>query len=172
MRRVAIVGCPGSGKSTLARAMGESLTLPVIHMDVLYFQPGWSPSDDRAMRQATDAMALRDSWICDSTYIAASAVRFTRSDTVVWLRLPRTVSMRRAIWRAIRDRNRPRPDLPPGCREKIDLRFYAGIWNWNRDVRPRLTAAIQRLGNETRLVVLENGAEVGAFLATLKARPY
>ena len=40
-KRVLIVGCGGSGKSTLARHLGEKTGLPVVHLDRLWWLPGW-----------------------------------------------------------------------------------------------------------------------------------
>ena len=44
MQRVAIIGTGGAGKSTLARRMGERLGIEVIHLDHLFWQPGWEPT--------------------------------------------------------------------------------------------------------------------------------
>ncbi len=41
MRRILLIGSGGAGKSTLASQMGERLGLPVIHLDAVYWQPGW-----------------------------------------------------------------------------------------------------------------------------------
>ena len=38
MRRVLVLGCPGAGKSTLARSLGEALSLPVVHLDKLWWK--------------------------------------------------------------------------------------------------------------------------------------
>jgi len=36
-----ILGSSGSGKSTLAKQMSGVLGLPAIHLDGLYWKPGW-----------------------------------------------------------------------------------------------------------------------------------
>ena len=41
MERILIIGCGGAGKSTLARRLGEKTGLPVVHLDKLYWRPGW-----------------------------------------------------------------------------------------------------------------------------------
>ena len=42
--RIAVIGCAGSGKSTLAAKLGSSTGLPVIHLDQLFWKPGWVPT--------------------------------------------------------------------------------------------------------------------------------
>lgn len=53
MKRVMIVGQPGAGKSYLARAMGQKTGLPVQHMDMIHWKPGWVERD-KAEKLAMD----------------------------------------------------------------------------------------------------------------------
>jgi adenylate kinase family enzyme len=41
MQRVLVLGSSGSGKSTFARKLGEITGLPVVHIDQLFWEPGW-----------------------------------------------------------------------------------------------------------------------------------
>ena len=41
MQRILIIGCSGSGKSTLARQLAERLSLPLTHLDRLFWLEGW-----------------------------------------------------------------------------------------------------------------------------------
>ena len=41
-RRVVVTGMAGAGKSTFSRALSAKTGLPVIHLDVHFWQPGWT----------------------------------------------------------------------------------------------------------------------------------
>jgi hypothetical protein len=65
VRRVAIIGCGGAGKSTLAQALGACLGIEVVHLDRLYWRPGWVPTPRallprRPGRRAADGDSRRD----------------------------------------------------------------------------------------------------------------
>jgi adenylate kinase family enzyme len=171
MNRIAIVGCSGGGKSTLARALAARLGLPVIHLDVIYWKPGWTTGDRAQTRAEMDAPVMADRWICEGNFVDASALRFSRADTIVWVDLARLTCLRRAVWRAITYFGRDRPDLAPGCPETVDLAFYADIWNWNRLTRPRMDAAIAAHGANARLVRLTSDREAEAFVEAATAGP-
>ena len=164
MNRIAIVGCSGGGKSTLARALAARLRAPVIHLDTLFWRPGWVESDPESFRAEVDAAVMAGRWICQGNFIDASDLRFRRADTVVWLDLPRALCLWRAVWRAITGFCRSRSDLAPGCPEKIDLSFYAYVWTWDRNTRPSLENAIQSLASHAEHVRLRNDREVAAWL--------
>ncbi|HSV03586.1 MAG TPA: hypothetical protein VLI41_10315 [Phenylobacterium sp.] len=167
MRRILIVGNSGAGKSTLARALGQALGLPVIHLDVLYWRPGWTPSDDESFRGKVAEALAAPAWICDGNFGGTWDLRMPRADTIVWLDLPRLVCLARAIWRAATYRDGARPDMAEGCREKLDLAFYRFIWTYGRRVKPRLEAALATHGAQAKLVRLRSDREVARFLRSL-----
>jgi adenylate kinase family enzyme len=164
MQRIAIVGCSGGGKSTLARALGERLGLPVIHLDALFWKPGWVESEREVFRQAVEAAVAAPRWVCEGNFTGASAARLARADTIVWLERPRLTCLWRAFRRAVSGLGRARADLAPGCPERIDLGFYAYIWTWNRITRPKMAAAIARHGAGAAVVRLADDRAVRAWL--------
>jgi len=45
-RRVLVTGMAGSGKSTFSRSLAAKTGLPVIHLDLHFWKPGWiAPSE-------------------------------------------------------------------------------------------------------------------------------
>ena len=167
MDRIAIVGCSGGGKSTLARALGARLGLPVIHLDTLFWKPGWVESPGDAFRVVADEAARAERWIIDGNFTDAAGLRFQRADIIVWVDPPTSLCLWRAFRRAVTAFGRARTDLAPGCPEKIDLAFYGYIWSWNRVTRPKMEAAIATHGLGARLVRLRSDREVEAFVDSL-----
>lgn len=45
MQRIMMLGCGDAGKSTWARHIGHALTIPVTHLDQLFWRPNWTPVD-------------------------------------------------------------------------------------------------------------------------------
>ena len=165
MRRVLIVGNSGGGKSTLARRLGEKLGLPVVHLDALFWKPGWVESDDAEFRARVTEALTAPAWVCDGNFPGTWDVRMPLADTIVWIDQPRWLCVWRAIWRIVVYRDGTRPDMAEGCREAIDFKFYRFIWTYGRKVRPRLEAALAEHGAHARIVRLTSDREIADFLA-------
>ena len=164
MNRIAIVGCSGGGKSTLARALGAALGTPVVHLDALFWKPGWVESDPEPFRAAVEAALAGERWVSDGNFTSVADISLARADTIVWIDQAMPLCLWRAAWRALTQFGRTRADLAPGCPEKIDFAFYHYILTWNRAPRTRLQGAIDVFGRQARLIRLRNDREVAAWL--------
>lgn len=165
MHRVLIVGNSGGGKSTLARRLGEQTGLPVIHLDVMFWKPGWVERDDAEFRVSVAEALQAPTWITDGNFGDTWDLRMPLADTIVWIDQPRALCLFRAIWRMVTYRHGGRPDMAEGCREALDLKFYHFIWTYNRKVRPRLETALATHGAHARVVRLRSDREIATFLA-------
>jgi len=142
MKRVAIVGPGGAGKSTFARALGERTGLPVVHLDRLFWKPGWVETPRDEWRQRQSELFAADRWIADGNYGGTFDERFARADTVIIVARSRLACVASAVGRTAR--NLGRPVQAEGCPERFELAFYRWIWNYERDGQPRLDAALRR----------------------------
>ena len=175
MKRVIVIGCSGSGKSTLARILGAATGLPVYHLDALYWQAGWRPHpDEEAFQAAVCEIAARDLWIIDGGFTTGSAeARFSRADTVVLFDLSRWKCFWRVLKRFVTYRGQARPDLAPGCPEKIDFEFYRYIFNYRKTQFPKILAYVERYF-KGKLILIRSDSNAAEFVQTaqaLKARP-
>src|SRR5262245_5304365 len=164
MQRILVIGSSGTGKSTLARQMGPKLGLPVIHLDREYWQPGWVATEPAAWAARVERLVARDAWVMDGNYSATFSIRVPRADAIVWLDLPRRIFFRRAVWRIVRSYGRVRPDLAPGCPEKVDLEFlFKWVWTYPARSRPRTLSLIENLRGRMPVIVLRTPRQVRAF---------
>jgi len=163
-RRILVLGCSGAGKSTWARRLGGILSLPVIHLDRHYWRAGWVPRDDAEWDDVLDGLLARDEWILDGNYDRTLPRRLARADAAVFLDLPRWVCRARVARRVVGGYGRTRPDLAPGCPEKVDLGFFRWVWTWPRDVRPRVVEALADARDDVEVIRVSRPAEAEDLL--------
>lgn len=167
MKRVAIFGCSGGGKSTLARKLGAKLGVPVIHLDVLFWQPNWTESETEPFRQRVEQAVAAPAWVTDGNFISTTCAHLAGADTIIWVDQPRWLCVWRALWRAISKYDQTREDMAEGCRERIDFPFLLYIWNWNRLTKPRFEAKLAEHAASTPLIRLTSDRQIAAFLASV-----
>jgi adenylate kinase family enzyme len=171
MRRVAIIGPSGAGKSTLAVRLGQALDVPVVHLDALFWQPGWVEPDREIFAARVREATAGEAWVVDGNYISRQKDVLTAADTVVWLDFPRRVCLWRVVRRWLQHRGNTRPDMGPDCPEKIDFEFLHWIWTFPRQYRPMIVENVSALRADQRLIVLRRPGEVERFLREVKACP-
>ena len=168
MRRVSIIGSGGAGKSTLARHLGEITGLPVIHLDRLYWKPGWTETAKDAWRETVGNLVKGEKWIIDGNFGGTMDIRLAASDTVIFLNFPRLLCTYRAVKRAITFRNKTRPDMGPGCNEKLDVEFLRWVWQFPGKTLPAIEDRFSRLGTEMKIIRLHSPREVERFLSGVR----
>ncbi|MBM3958087.1 MAG: AAA family ATPase [Gemmatimonadetes bacterium] len=172
MRRVLVIGNAGTGKTTLAVRLGEALGLPVIHLDALYRKPGWQSTPRDEWRATLSDLVERDAWVMDGNYHSSLDVRLPEADTVVLLDLPRRFCIWRVITRWLTHIGRTRPDMAPGCPERVDWEFLRWIWGYPRTALPDILWQLDALPDTTRVHHLRSRREIDRFLAAARAAPH
>lgn len=171
MKRIAIVGNIGAGKTSLARRLGHDLGLGNVHLDRVYWQPGWSTlALDEFARQHHEIIQ-RDSWIIDGNYTITMRERFEAADAVFFLDYPRRVSYWRLLRRNVRYLFRQRDDLPAGCFE-IEKIGHAvkHVWRFPVLTRPAILENLGRLDRGKLVFHVRSAATLRRAVAQLIER--
>jgi adenylate kinase family enzyme len=171
-RRVLVTGMAGSGKSTFARALSTKTSLPVIHLDLHYWKPGWvKPSDDE-WREKQRTLLGGEAWIADGNYHETLDLRLERAQTVVVLDTRWWICAGRAFVRGIRKR----PSwlhMPEGCDDSVrrrmldEWRLVGVVWRNRRSEPERERAMISQHGSHATVHVLGSRRAAKEFLGSL-----
>jgi adenylate kinase family enzyme len=167
--RVVVTGIAGSGKSTFAVALARKTGLPVVHLDLHFWKPGWvEPSEDE-WRTVQQRVLAGDAWIADGNYRETLALRLKVADTLVVLDMPWWLCAGRAVLRGFRMPG----ELPEGStytrwqRLRDESRLAVLIWR-NRHSEPESERRIvAEHGQHLAVHVLKSKRSVNEFLDRL-----
>lgn len=162
-----IIGCGGAGKSTLARQLGEKTGLPVVHLDKLFWKPGWVESTKAEIDEIIRREMEKPRWIMDGNYNRTMPRRLERCDTVIYLDFSTFACLMGVLKRITTTYGTVRPDMGEGCPERIDLEFLKWVWNFNKTKRQRYYNMLQELDGK-QVFILKNRRQVRRFLNDLK----
>ena len=161
-----IIGCGGSGKSTLARQLGEKTGLPVVHLDKLFWRPGWVNLTREEFDAVHNAAIEEKKWILDGNFDRTMEPRIRRCDTVVYLDFNRMACLLGVMKRILTTYGKVRPDMGDGCPERFDLEFLQWVWNFNKNKREKIYRLLEQYGDK-RIYILKNRKQVKEFLESL-----
>jgi adenylate kinase family enzyme len=169
-KRILVVGCAGAGKSTFSKRLGELLGLPVVHLDSFFWGPGWKETRPDEWEAKVRELTRREAWVMDGNYGGTMDVRLAAADAAVFLDMPRNLCLWRVIGRRFRFAGKPRPDMAPGCPEKIEWQFLKYIWNYPKTRKPGVLAKLESLPDGKETFVLRSSGETEEFLREIEAR--
>ena len=166
MERIMIIGCGGSGKSTLARQLGEKTGLPVVHLDKLFWHPGWVEST----KDEIDAKIMEElgkpRWIMDGNFNRTLPKRLEYCDAVIYLDFNRFTCLAGVMKRVLTSYGTVRPDMGDGCPERFNWDFLVWVWNFNKNHRERYYCLLHEK-ESIQKIVLKNRRQVKRFLETI-----
>ncbi|TQR12904.1 DNA topology modulation protein [Psychrobacillus soli] len=162
-KRILIIGSSGAGKSTLSRELAKKWNLPLIHLDSLFWNEGWVPTPKLEFREKVQEKLEEKEWIMDGNFDSTLAFRAKYADLIIFLDFPKTLCTYRVLKRAWIYRGKTRPDMGPGCPEKIDIKFAKWVWRFPRDARPGIINVLREVKN-VDICILRSPKEVTGFL--------
>ena len=169
-RRVLVTGMAGSGKSTFSRALSAKTGLPLIHLDLHYWKPGWVKPSEHEWREKQRILLAGEAWIADGNYHETLDLRLERAETVVVLDTRWWICAGRAFVRGLR---KPGGEMPKGCEDSRTRRLrdewrIVGVVCRNRRSEPeRERAIITQHGSHAALHVLGSRRAAKEFLSRL-----
>ena len=167
MHRILIIGSGGAGKSTFAARLARRTALPLVHLDALYWRPGWVEPQPAEWEATIDQLIAGEKWILDGNYGRTLERRLARCDTVIFLDLPRRICLMRVFRRRLRFRGRARPDMNQGCPERLDAKFLWWIWTYPSRRRPHILTRLAQLPPSQQAIVLSSDAAIESFLRSI-----
>jgi adenylate kinase family enzyme len=171
--RVLVIGMAGSGKSTFSRALSAETGLPVVHLDVHYWKPGWARPSDEEWRDTQRGLLAGDAWIADGNYYDDLDLQLERTDTVIVLDTPWWICARRAFVRGIRS---PGGEMPAGCEDSVARRLrdewaiVGRVWLRRRTDPERARMMVSEHGSHAAVHVLGSKQDAARLLAALRDR--
>ena len=166
MERIMIIGCGGAGKSTLARQLGEKTGLPVVHLDKLFWKPGWVSLSREEFDLVHQEAISRERWIIDGNFDRTIPQRLSRCDTVLYLDFSRWACVMGVAKRVLTTYGTVREDMGEGCPERFDLEFPKWVWDFNKNKREKNYRLLEE-AEGVEVIILKNRREVKRFLASL-----
>jgi adenylate kinase family enzyme len=151
MKKILIIGSCGAGKSTIAKELSEKLNLPLIGLDQLYWQPGWTRTPREEWRAKVLELVKKDSWIMEGNYQNTFDIRIPAADTIILLDVNRFICFWR-IWK--RQFLNNRTDKLNGCIEKVDWELVKWVlWDYPEKGRKEIAKFLKQYPDKKIIII-------------------
>ncbi len=163
MQKVIVIGCPGAGKSTFARALAAITSLPLYHLDMIWYKPDKTNITKEEFDQSLQDIMQTDAWIIDGNYNRTLDMRLKACDTVFLLDFPLEVCLAGIAAR----RGKTRPDMP-WVEEEPDAEFMQFIKDFSTQTLPKIYQRLQSYPDRENHI-FHTREETEAYLSARKS---
>ncbi|WP_010300877.1 hypothetical protein [Candidatus Odyssella thessalonicensis] len=164
--RILMFGRPGSGKSTCAVNLGERLSLPVYHVDKIFFKSQWQARDRQEFMHLIQTWVDQEHWIIDGNGMGTLESRFGCADIAIYFNLPWFICLWRVFKRLWFARDPRIDDRAPSSPERVRW----GLIKYMLFFRKRYRAKIYRLAQaypQVRFIEVNSDEHIKSLLLNL-----
>ena len=162
MQKVIVIGCPGSGKSTFSKALHQKTTLPLVHLDNLFWNANKTTVEKSVFLEKLSHVLAQEQWIIDGNYASTMERRLQACDTVFFLDYPMEICLHGIAER----KGKPRSDMP-WVETADDEAFLEFIKNYAQNCRPQVLELLSRYAHKD-IFVFTARTQADAFIAHIK----
>lgn len=160
-----VVGVSASGKSVFARKLAQKINLPLIFVDAIMWQTGWSYIGDAETVKKLNEESAKSEWIIEGYIVKeARSFVFERANSIIYLDYHPLVAPLRYIQRWWMHRKNPRPELE-GSPEKFSWKFLKLVWTKGETVS--LNKFLAQLKDQTKIIKLTSPKKAKDFLSNI-----
>ena len=163
MKKVIVIGCPGSGKSTFSKALHEITKIPLVHLDMLFWNEDKTTAPKSVFLERLSKVMQNEQWIIDGNYASTMELRIKACDTVIFLDYPLEVCLNGVNQR----KGKARSDLPWIEPFEDDTEFIEFIKNYNLESRPKVIELLNKYSNKN-VFILSNRDKAQDFLTKMQ----
>ena len=155
MNRVVVLGRGGAGKSTFAARLGDTLDIPVVELDKVFWTPELTPMPKPQWAELQRQLTCGERWILEGDLGPYDAldVRLRAADPVIVL----DFSVWRCTWRVLR-------------RSRENTAFWQWLLTYRRRSLPTVLAAISAHARHADHHLLRNSGAAERLLAAAVSR--
>lgn len=175
--RINVIGTTGAGKSTLAKKLAVILGHPYIEIDQIFWGPNWKkPTNREFYDNLKSFLDNHPTFILDGNYTKATALKWTYSETVIWVNLSFAQTLRQLIGRTLK-RLVTQKELWPntGNRESIYAHLFTkdSIFYWffktfkGNQIKFRSDTVLKQWAH-IQFIELTSNADVREFIRLVK----
>lgn len=162
MKRILVIGSCGAGKSVFSTLLSKKLTLPLIHLDHLFWLPNWQQADIGSFDNKLHKKLNKNTWIIDGNYNRTLSKRIGYADTVIYLNYNRWVCLFRVLKRWLNKK-----EQSEGCQATINIKFlWYVFYGYPKKHRPIIKKHIKHY-KDVNWIELKNPREAEIFLSNL-----
>ncbi len=156
-----MIGCPGSGKSTFSRALHQITGIPLVHLDMLFWNKDKTTVEKAVFLERLEKAMQQSRWIIDGNYASTMERRMQACDTVIFLDYSLELCLE-----GIRQRQGTVRSDMPWVETEEDAEFIEFIKKFHTESRPQILVLLET-HSEKNIYRFTTRTDADGFLAQL-----